>query len=103
VREDVLMTEQRLAEIGIRLIDEAHFAWWVAARECENAHRAWLEGMRNSHDAYCAYRAALDREEAAARDLERLSALTRPCRDVLDALWARDEAQTPADVSTRAH
>ena len=39
--------------------------------------------------AYPAYRAALDREEAAARDLHRLSELTAPCLALLDA---RDRA-----------
>jgi hypothetical protein len=61
--------------VGARLADAAYTAWLVAQAESANALRAWFEartGLRN--DANLAYRAALDREEAAARDLERLSA-----------------------------
>jgi hypothetical protein len=68
-----------LAEIGVRLIDDAYLAWLTAARDSECAMAAWSEGR----DSYWAYRAALDREEAAARDFERLSDLARPCRDAL--------------------
>jgi hypothetical protein len=60
-------------------------AWSRAQSECRNALRVWLDsgsrpgvGSRN-HVAYCAYRAALDREEAAAVDLERLSHLVPEC------------------------
>jgi hypothetical protein len=69
-----------LAEIGIRLVDDAYMTWFAAARECERALRAW---QRAEPRAYWAYRAALDREEAAARDLERLSELARPCERAL--------------------
>ena len=80
-------TRRELAEIGIRLIDDAYLAWLTAARECERTFLAWpTEGP----DAYWAYRAALDREEAAARDLERLAALTGPCRDALSPRPKRD-------------
>jgi len=62
-----------LAEIGIRLLDEAHVAWQRAELECEQALRAWYDGPpRVSVERYLSYRAALDREQAAARDLERL-------------------------------
>jgi hypothetical protein len=70
-----------LAEIGVRLIDGAYMAWLVAERECDHAMRAWQEDRPG---AYWSYRAALDREEAAALDLERLSELARPCRDALE-------------------
>jgi hypothetical protein len=62
-----------LAEIGIRLLDEAHVAWQRAELECEQALRAWFDGPpRVSVERYLSYRAALDREQVAARDLERL-------------------------------
>ena len=62
-----------LAEIGIRLLDEAHVAWQRAELECEQALRAWYDGPpRVSVERYLSYRAALDREQAAAHDLERL-------------------------------
>ena len=70
-----------LAEIGVRLIDGAYMAWLVAERECDEAMRAWQEERPG---AYWGYRAALDREEAAARDLQRLSELASPCGDVLE-------------------
>ena len=63
-------------EAGIRLADEAHFSWSLATLECEDALRAWREAHGSERRAAnLAYRAALDREEAAARDLERLAAL----------------------------
>jgi hypothetical protein len=73
--------EHELAEIGVRLVDGAYMAWLVAERECEQAIRAWQEERPG---AYWSYRAALDREEAAARDLQRLSELASPCRDALE-------------------
>jgi hypothetical protein len=59
---------------------------WVAAEvESEHALRAWFDAdATQGADAYLAYRAAVDREEAAARDLQRLSDLTQPCQDWLD-------------------
>ena len=88
------MTEQlgqEVAEIGVRLLDDAYLAWFAAESDCEQALRAWLDGTRvNGAEAYFAYRAALDREEAAARDLERLSQVAEPCRD---SLGARNEGE----------
>jgi hypothetical protein len=79
-----------LAEIGIRLLDEAHTAWQWAELECEHALRAWYEGPpRVSVDRYLSYRAALDREQAAARDLERLWELARSGHDALAAAASR--------------
>jgi hypothetical protein len=92
------MAQQALAEVGIRLIDEAYFAWFAAARDCEKAHRAWLDGACGTHDAHCAYRAALDREEAAARDLERLSALASACETALGADRVRTDDHPAADT-----
>jgi hypothetical protein len=78
-----------LAEIGIRLLDEAHLAWQRAELECELALEAWYEGSpRLSTDRYLFYRAALDREQAAARDLERLWDLARSGHDALAAAAA---------------
>jgi hypothetical protein len=67
-----LLTEEALA-VRIRLVDAAHSAWVLAQVECANALWAWFEaGAGLRRDMHLAYRAALDREEAAARDLERL-------------------------------
>ena len=79
---------QEVMKISVRLLDDAHSAWLAAESECDRALRVWLR--RRSPDrtaAYSSYRAALDREEAAARDLQRLSELVEPaeqqlcCRD----------------------
>lgn len=59
----------------MRLLDDVYMAWSRAQLECQNALRAWLNSGARHHAAYYAYRAALDREEAAAVDLERLSHL----------------------------
>jgi FAD/FMN-containing dehydrogenase len=68
-----------LAVIGVRLLDDAHMTWVAAEVESEDALRAWRNGAPADHAAaYLVYRAAADREEAAARDLERLCELTRP-------------------------
>ena len=86
-----------LAEIGIRLLDEAHVSWQRAELECEHALTAWRDGPpRASVDRYLAYRAALDREHAAARDLERLWELARSGHD---ALAAAANEQTGAERS----
>lgn len=75
-----------LAEIGMRLLDEAHLAWQRAELECEAALQAWYHGPpRRSVDSYLSYRAALDREQAAAHDLERLWDLARSGHDALAA------------------
>ena len=56
-----------------RLIDDAYAIWVAAATECARALRTWFTSTsRNSTDAYWNYRAALDREEAAAHDLQLL-------------------------------
>ena len=82
-----------LAEIGIRLLDEAHVAWQRAELECEQALRAWYDGPpRTSVDRYLSYRAALDREQAAAGDLQRLWELATSGHDALVAA-----ASTPAN------
>lgn len=73
-----------VAEIGVRLLDDAYLAWFSAESECEAALHAWFDATGAQRSApYLAYRAALDREEAAARDLERLWQLSESCRDAL--------------------
>jgi hypothetical protein len=68
-----------LAVIAVRLLDDAHMTWVAAEVESEHMLRAWLDGgAPEAAGAYLAYRAALDREAAAARDLQRLSELTQP-------------------------
>jgi hypothetical protein len=75
-----------LAEIGIRLLDEAHVAWQRAELECEAALRAWFDGSpRTSIELYLGYRAALDREHASADDLQRMWELARSGHDALAA------------------
>jgi hypothetical protein len=62
---------------------------WVAAEvESEHALRAWFDaGVPHGAGAYIAYRAAVDREDAAARDLQRLSELTQPYQGQLAHSW----------------
>ncbi len=67
---------REVASIGIRLIDEAYVSWCAAQMQCQTALRAWFDaGPRDRAEANSVYRAALDREQAAARDLEWLSRL----------------------------
>jgi hypothetical protein len=76
--------ESDIAEIGIRLVDDAYLAWFTAESECERVLHAWFEATGAGREiAYCVYRAALDREEAAARDLQRLWELAEPWRETL--------------------
>jgi hypothetical protein len=75
---------REVAQIGARLLDEAYMAWFAAENECEQALRVWSAATsRRRADGYWTYRAALDREEAAARDLQQLDQLTRSCREGL--------------------
>jgi hypothetical protein len=66
-----------VARIAMRLFDDAYTAWNLAEIECHNALRAWLDSGSGHDDAYRTYRAALDREEAAARDLHRLTTIVQ--------------------------
>lgn len=71
-------TTRELAEIGIRLLDEAFQSWESAQLSCDEAFHRWREGPPGRRAAaHAAYRAALDREEAAARDLQRLVQASR--------------------------
>jgi hypothetical protein len=77
-------TGREIALIGIRLLDDAYMAWVAAEFETEQALRAWCEELAWQHGAaYHAYRAAVDREEAAARDLQRLHELAAVCTEAL--------------------
>lgn len=62
------------AELGRRLLDDAYTAWLVAENEAEQSLDAWRERASGTcASRYRAYLAAVEREEAAARDLQRLS------------------------------
>jgi hypothetical protein len=66
------------AAVGIRLLDEAYLSWSLAQMQCANALLVWSQARGAARaDAHMAYRAALDREEAAARDLAQISELAR--------------------------
>jgi hypothetical protein len=68
----------RPAETTLGRYDRIYVAWFEAESECQQALRKWFERARSDRvrsdrdGTYTTYRAALDREEAAARDLERL-------------------------------
>ena len=77
-------TSHDLAVIAVRVLDDAHITWVAAEIESEHALHAWFHAPApQAAGAYLAYRAAVDREEAAARDLQRLSELTQPCQERL--------------------
>jgi hypothetical protein len=64
------------ATLGAWLADGAYMAWQSAQIECELALKAWhAAAPGRTATAHLAYRAALDREEAAARELEKLCRL----------------------------
>jgi hypothetical protein len=78
------MSTEEIAEIGVRLLDDAYLVWRNAEVECERMLETWRAASRGRSDgAYLAYQAALDREQAAAHDLERLAEVARPCYEVL--------------------
>jgi hypothetical protein len=77
-------TDTDVATIGVRLLDDAYLAWFSAESDCETALRAWFQSTGERRETtYFSYLAALDREEASARDLERLWRLAEPCRETL--------------------
>jgi hypothetical protein len=75
--------ESEVAAIGVRLLDDAYLAWVAAEIESSKALHAWLVGRNRRDEPYYVYLAALDREQAAALDLQRLTTVTEPCRDAL--------------------
>jgi hypothetical protein len=77
-------TRRAVAAIAVRVLDDAHMTWVAAEVESEHALRAWFgAGARERDGAYLAYRSAVDREETAAHDLQRLYALTQPSQERL--------------------
>ena len=78
--------ERDPARIGVRMLEDAYMAWEAAEFAAEQALHAWL-AVAGAQDetAYRVYRAAVDREEAAARDLERLHKLAATRVDALIA------------------
>jgi hypothetical protein len=78
------MSGSFVAVIAVRVLDDAHMTWVAAEVDSEHALTAWFDARAAQRPgAYLAYRAAVDREEAAARDLERLCELTQPCQERL--------------------
>src|SRR5579863_10650053 len=62
------------AELSERLLDDAYTTWVIAESEAEETLDAWRERASGTcASRYRAYCAAVEREEAAARDLQRLS------------------------------
>ena len=83
-RIDRNTTTGDFAAIGIRLLDDAYLTWVAAEVESEHALRAWFDAVApQSAEAYLVYRAAADREAAAANDLQRLCELTHPYQEQL--------------------
>lgn len=75
-----------------RPIDDAYTIWVAATTECARALRTWFTATsRNSGDAYWTYQAALDREEAAAHDLQLLETVNTDAPPV-DPGWDRRTA-----------
>ncbi|MEO6858398.1 MAG: hypothetical protein ABI323_07410 [Solirubrobacteraceae bacterium] len=75
------MSEQDQHEAAVEAIflrDDAHISWADAETECGAALRTWYAATESRRvSAYAVYLAALEREEAAARDIERLTAVIR--------------------------
>lgn len=81
---DETNTSRALAVIAVRVLDDAYMTWVAAEVESEHALRAWLDASElQCAGAYLTYRAPVDREDTAARDLQRLYALTEPSRERL--------------------
>jgi hypothetical protein len=72
-------TSHDLVVIGVRVLDDGYMNWVATEVESEHALRAWFEATAAKRGAaYVAYQGAVDREEAAARDLQRLCELIQP-------------------------
>lgn len=41
-------SEHQIAEIGVRLLDDAYMAWRAAEMEAEAALRVWFDGLATS-------------------------------------------------------
>jgi hypothetical protein len=78
-RDREFVAGRTVAEIGTRLLDDAYSTWLVAEGEAGEALRGWLGAAgRSREDAYYVYLAAIDREHAAAYDLQRLQEIAAP-------------------------
>ena len=67
------------AELSERLLDDAYTTWVIAESETEQTLDAWRERSSGAcASRYRAYLAAVEREEAAARDLQRLHEIATP-------------------------
>ena len=67
--------------IAERVLDDARMTWVAAEIDSEHALHAWFDASaRQGAGAYRAYSAAVEHEQAAADDLQRLYELTQPCR-----------------------
>jgi hypothetical protein len=67
------------AELSERLLDDAYTTWVIAESEAEQTLDAWRERASGTcASRYRAYLAAVEREEAAARDLQRLHEIAAP-------------------------
>lgn len=67
------------AVLSERLLDDAYTAWVLAESEAAETLDAWRERASGTcASRYRAYLAAVEREEAAARDLQRLHEIASP-------------------------
>jgi len=67
--------------IGVRLLDDAYMTWLIAETEAGQALDAWRErSSGTSASRYRAYLAAVEREAAAACDLQRLQEIASDYR-----------------------
>lgn len=77
-------SETNVRTMTVRLIDNAYCAWLTAETECETALRDWFVATREHRElTYLAYIAALDREEASARDLQQVWDRASGCHEAL--------------------
>ena len=80
---DLLNTDASIsrdaAKLSERLLEDAYTTWLIAESEAEQTLDAWRERASGTCAArYQAYLAAVEREEAAARDLQRLTEIASP-------------------------
>jgi hypothetical protein len=77
-------SETNVRTMTVRLIDNAYCAWLTAETECETALRDWFHASSEHREpTYLAYIAALDREEASARDLQQVWDRASGCHEAL--------------------
>jgi hypothetical protein len=64
--------------------ENAYILWAATESACGDALTAWFAASpRQRPTAYAVYRAALEREEAAARHLEQISVTTGSCPEAV--------------------